>query len=36
MHEQDSTFTNQRTDNDLVHWGMRAWTSDKSNVRNCR
>ena len=29
MHEQDSTFTNQRADNDLMHSRIKARTSDK-------
>lgn len=34
MHEEDSTFTNQRADDDLVHSSTRAWTCDKRTSDN--
>lgn len=30
MHEEDTTFTNQRSDNDPVHSLIRARTSDRN------
>lgn len=35
LHNQSARrpFTNERAGNDLMHWGIRAWTSDQANFR---